>query len=182
MSEPLLTVDDVAERFNCSPSKVRTACRAKRGWPHLRIGGSIRFTEKHVNLIQLMLNDQVVNVLNDVPRLANVFLSSGIYFLLDVDEVVYVGKAKIIAKRVGTHIEERKKVFDSVRAIAVPFYDLDREEARWIRLFEPKYNIAGNDWFAPEEEVPLTPERIQFLRAASVQAVGGTKIGENSDA
>jgi excisionase family DNA binding protein len=47
VSAPLLTPDDLAELFGLSPKKV-LELRSKHGWPHVRLGRRIRFTEEQV--------------------------------------------------------------------------------------------------------------------------------------
>ena len=68
MSDPLLTVDDVAERLGCSASKVRGYCRGRHPWPHFRIGASIRFGEAHVaEILKLCEAGRCKTVVHDKP-------------------------------------------------------------------------------------------------------------------
>lgn len=71
---------------------------------------------------------------------------SGIYFLFDGDNIVYVGQSADIYRRIYEHSSGRakgdKKTFDSFE-----FFEVDDEqerkrmEALLIRLMRPKYNI-----------------------------------------
>ena len=73
----------------------------------------------------------------------------GIYFLIDNDEIVYVGKSeKSIFERIRSHKKDDNKEFDSF------FYkeinenvDLNRIETMYIAKFTPKYNKSISDYF-----------------------------------
>lgn len=63
----------------------------------------------------------------------------GIYFLLHLGAVVYVGKSENIARRIGVHLADTTKDFDAV------YYfpwdgNLGEIEMHWIRKLRPKYN------------------------------------------
>ena len=65
----------------------------------------------------------------------------GIYFLLDGDEIVYVGQSKNIFARIGDHVRGSKD-FDSFTFIDLDIDgdDLNLAEAELIYRLEPKYN------------------------------------------
>lgn len=67
---------------------------------------------------------------------------TGVYFLCDGDEVVYVGQSTNIPARIGTHIHHRARTFDHDRVfcLGVPRGHLDRVEAELIDQLRPKYN------------------------------------------
>lgn len=65
---------------------------------------------------------------------------TGIYFLFDGDEIVYVGQSVDIMTRVGAHL--RDKVFDSFNYIECDLCDLNNLEATYILELKPKYNQA----------------------------------------
>lgn len=62
---------------------------------------------------------------------------SGIYFLIDGSEVVYVGQSRSIMSRVLKHSD---KNFDRVTFLPVDERYLLLVEARYIQKFRPKYN------------------------------------------
>lgn len=65
-----------------------------------------------------------------------------IYFLLDGDEVVYVGQSKIGLARPYSH---RDKVFTKIAIIDCEEGKLDDRETEFIKKYNPKYNKkAGN--------------------------------------
>lgn len=72
-------------------------------------------------------------------------MCSGIYFLCEGAEVVYVGQAVSVITRLGSHVYEGVKVFDPERVyfLPCPREDLSRVERHWIQLLKPKYNRAG---------------------------------------
>lgn len=73
-------------------------------------------------------------------------VTSGIYFLVDGDEIVYVGKSSNIHKRLTGHIA---KEFDKILMVETSFPD--EEEVRYIQKFNPKYNKTYNpDWVPPQ--------------------------------
>ena len=70
----------------------------------------------------------------------------GVYFLFDGDELVYVGKSKNIMARIGTHIADEQKTFDSFEIFETD--DYSRLEEFLIRLLKPKYNrvVPGTEF------------------------------------
>lgn len=67
---------------------------------------------------------------------------SGVYFLCEKDEVVYVGQALSVMSRIGEHIREGVKVFDMTRVffLPCPASALNQTEQGFIKLLDPKYN------------------------------------------
>lgn len=55
----VLTLDQVAEQLQIKPSWLRTQCE-KRQVPFTKLGGSYRFTEKHV--------EQIITCFEEKPR------------------------------------------------------------------------------------------------------------------
>jgi hypothetical protein len=72
---------------------------------------------------------------------APVPLGSGVYFLLRRGEVVYVGQAVCVARRIGAHIGE--KDFDAAIYIPCDRGDLDRIEQQFITEMNPLFNRRG---------------------------------------
>jgi hypothetical protein len=65
---------------------------------------------------------------------------TGIYYLIDGNEIVYIGQGVNVWGRIGTHIAENSKVFDSFFFVFVPSEDLDDYETNEIIKYNPKYN------------------------------------------
>lgn len=74
-----------------------------------------------------------------IPSFAG-FACSGVYFLQRDGVVVYVGQAKNMRRRIGEHISEGAKAFDTVSCRPCPVEHLDRVEAHFIERLVPEYN------------------------------------------
>lgn len=72
-----------------------------------------------------------------------------IYFLIDTDKVVYVGKSKRGLSRIYGHLG--KKRFNRFYYIGVTAESMNKLEAHYIKKFTPIYNIQGNDIPNPED-------------------------------
>lgn len=100
-----------------------------------------------------------------VPNLHQVNLgmfSSGIYFLCNSDEVVYVGQSSNIAQRVKSHIDV--KSFDRVYALPVPSKELNDVEAAFIKYLQPRYNgyvVCKADESGKKKAVPYSSKTIK---------------------
>lgn len=69
-----------------------------------------------------------------------------VYFLLDGDEVVYVGKtSQPWPKRILDHIKNGAIDFDDVWRLEVDESSLNDVELKYIKKFKPKYNSVGKD-------------------------------------
>ena len=66
-----------------------------------------------------------------------------VYFLVDVDEIVYVGKSVNIYNRISGHQSEGEKIYTRVLYIPVYEGDLDKVERGFIDSLDPKYNVDG---------------------------------------
>lgn len=64
----------------------------------------------------------------------------GVYFLLDGEEVVYVGQSHCVNARVRQHQSEGAKRFDRAVWLSVPEKLLWDIEDAFISVFRPKYN------------------------------------------
>lgn len=65
----------------------------------------------------------------------------GIYILMHEREIVYVGQSINCQSRIGTHLNNPLKVFDSYFVIECQEKHLDHLEAKYIINFRPKYNL-----------------------------------------
>ena len=68
----------------------------------------------------------------------------GVYFLVQGDEVVYVGQSLNVMQRVATHVTNRRNgdpiAFDSASWVSVPRSDLDDVESAFFWLLSPRHN------------------------------------------
>lgn len=68
------------------------------------------------------------------PALPNNF----IYFLIDGDEVVYIGKT---TQGVFRPLSHKDKKYDKIEIVLVPNGTLDQKEGEYINKYLPKYNL-----------------------------------------
>lgn len=66
----------------------------------------------------------------------------GIYFLVHEQEIVYVGQSINCHIRIGSHLNDELKVFDSYFVVECPESRLDEMEAKYIVKFRPRFNLA----------------------------------------
>lgn len=67
-----------------------------------------------------------------------------VYFLIDGDEVVYVGQSRDLTHRIETHLKDERKKFDRVLTLECDRRSLLATESHFIRLLRPRYNEANN--------------------------------------
>ena len=81
---------------------------------------------------------------------------SGVYILLDKDEIVYVGKSNNVHARVVTHITDFPCYgqFDSY-AVVETQDELDLMEIAYITKYKPKFNRQ----YMPKDELISMPQR-----------------------
>ena len=85
--------------------------------------------------------------------------TSGVYVLCHEGTIVYVGESSNIFMRIGQHIAEGRKLFDSFT-----FYetaDRKRLESFLINTMRPKYNIASGKYGYIVEDI-MTEDDINF--------------------
>ena len=79
--------------------------------------------------------------------------TKGVYFLFDNKQLVYIGESNNVYMRIGQHIKDGKKKFDSFEIY--PCNDRKKLEGFLIRAFTPKYNVSFGmyDNSAIEEDI-----------------------------
>ncbi len=88
-------------------------------------------------LLHIMKVDISLILAEKLPS-SSVLVTSGVYFLIRNETVVYIGSSKNIGSRIVAHKEN--KVFDSFFAIGVPESEMLSVEAHYIAEFVPEYN------------------------------------------
>ena len=68
--------------------------------------------------------------------------ATGVYFLIDADEIVYVGQSVNIYSRISTHWDKK---FDRYAYVPCEPETLDRLESLYIHFLSPKINKTLND-------------------------------------
>jgi excinuclease UvrABC nuclease subunit len=96
---------------------------------------------------------------------------SGVYFLCQGATVVYVGRAKNIARRLANHFD--RKDFDSVMVMRVSEEMLSSVEMHWIQRLQPELNRhAGRPSLGDDHNgrivvmMRLSPDLHKALRVA----------------
>jgi Ribbon-helix-helix protein, copG family len=116
----------------------------------------------------------------------------GVYFLCQGATIVYVGRAKNIARRLMGHLGRRD--FDGVMVMRVPKERLASVEMHWIRRLQPRLNkllYPQNDGVRPGPGRPatgrlrvllkLTPETDKLLhRAAGKEGITKSEFVERA--
>lgn len=69
-------------------------------------------------------------------------LICGIYFLIEGDEIVYVGQSRDILARIGVHHREGEKVFSTFFYIRCEVAAMADLEADYIVSLAPRYNTT----------------------------------------
>ena len=64
----------------------------------------------------------------------NMEFGSGVYFLYNKGELVYIGKATNITRRIVDHVEEGTKEFDTVRYTKIPVDSITSVETELIKI------------------------------------------------
>ena len=73
------------------------------------------------------------------------FATSGIYFLIKAGQVVYVGQAIDLLRRINRHRQDGGKDFDAFTYIPAPPEELNGLEATYIKALMPRLNMSfGN--------------------------------------
>lgn len=92
--------------------------------------------------------------------------TSGIYFLLDDnDEIVYVGQAINLVKRIGEHCDQKRGLFSRVIAVAVPKHRLFELETKYIRAYDPILNNPRRKAHDPKLAA-ITRKRARLVQSA----------------
>lgn len=78
-------------------------------------------------------------------------ITSGVYFLYENDELVYIGESENVFSRIGTHIKEGVKDFDNWTYVEVDNTKNRKHlESFLINICKPKYNISSKTSFSEE--------------------------------
>jgi hypothetical protein len=64
----------------------------------------------------------------------------GVYFLIDLGQVVYVGQSENLHKRLSDHIRQKEKQFDSFHFVECHPALINELEHSYIASLQPKYN------------------------------------------
>ena len=82
-------------------------------------------------------------------------VAEGVYFLFDNKQLVYIGESNNVYMRIGQHIKDGTKKFDSFAIY--PCNDRKKLEGFLIRALMPKYNVSLGmecDFETPDDIFP----------------------------
>jgi len=90
-------------------------------------------------------------------------IESGVYLLLDKEEIVYIGESGGLYSRIGSH--QKKKVFNSFRILPCKQSRRKYWEKVLIKKYKPKYNRfklpKGSTW----KRLSVSYEAYRFLQS-----------------
>jgi hypothetical protein len=153
----LISEDEAAGRLGMTPKELAEKRKAGgMGLSHYRLSPRvIRYDQEEVDLFRR--RDDIATP-DDLPTPLCQYRGieklnpqlCGIYFLVQGDEVVYVGQSVNLHSRISSHIADGHKQFDRVFFRRAAPAELNPLEARFIRVLRPKLNKAGK----PREVAP----------------------------
>lgn len=76
----------------------------------------------------------------DNARVESLQIVSGVYFLFDRGNIVYVGQSRDVFLRVRRHFVDPNKPFDSWAYLPIAPDELEMAERMYIDLFQPYLN------------------------------------------
>ena len=96
---------------------------------------AIGFNQFGINKLALAAESDIVSMATEIGS------TSGVYFLVARNKIVYVGQSTNVFARVASHINENKKQFDSCSFIKCNPRTLNVLESLYIHTLKPKYNF-----------------------------------------
>jgi hypothetical protein len=106
----------------------------------------------------------------------------GVYFLINLREIVYVGQSVNVPRRVEEHFNDPKMSFSHVAYLRVKEAHLDEVEQFYVRKFDPPYNRAYRNPDCHKMSHGSSPECsehsqvVDFISAPGVTRTRGTEI------
>lgn len=95
---------------------------------------------------------------------------SGVYFLINKGEIVYVGKSTGIDGRINAHISDKE--FDRIFVYECVDPEMSETESYYIRKFTPRYNRSQNPFFKREGYDPAVDNRLNHESTSVVDVSG----------
>lgn len=115
---------------------------------------------EELSALSAALNDRALLPPEEIVKGAIPFtLSSGVYFLVDNEEIVYVGQSVNVYSRISQHVIK----FDKYAFVPCPVNLLDRLESFYIHFLRPRSNGNIN---AQEKSAPIRFNKLLNMKAA----------------
>lgn len=89
-------------------------------------------------------DEELYSIIKKKVSINNIQTDPGIYFLLEKQEIVYIGQSMRPYTRVTSHAQEEKIKFDSYHITPCEEDKLDEKESHYIFKYAPKYNKRMN--------------------------------------
>lgn len=111
----------------------------------IKIQKGMAFPEKLTIFVNQPLPDSAIEIPADIRKLEGIkkydfwHFPPCVYFLCHGNELVYIGQALHLPKRLFEHMQ-MGKIFDQVYFLEVPKSELDKVEQMFIREIKTKYN------------------------------------------
>lgn len=124
--------------------KIEEAARTKQSYR------PVFLTPKTLDEMGLPDKAEIIAAASPVPKTL-----SGVYFLIEDDEIVYVGQSGNVIARLQTHLLTKK--FNKIAILPCEEKERATIEAKYIHLFQPKLNdfVLGRD-IKPDDTRRLT--------------------------
>jgi|OM-RGC.v1.015793613 predicted DNA-binding transcriptional regulator AlpA len=119
-----------------------------------------RFCNRVMTSAHACLGGELMGERKIVEKATSVGLSSGVYFLIKDDEVVYVGQSRKLLSRLGSHVRDNLGKFDSYCYIKCDEGKLDALESLYIHLIRPKMNYSDEFEENSPMRAPLSEGRL----------------------
>lgn len=95
-------------------------------------------------------DEELVDYLLKNARVEPLQLVSGVYFLFEGEEVVYVGESNDVFLRVRTHFSDPRMKFDKWAYLKIPADERREVELEYIRMFQPHLNTRGIKFYGTQ--------------------------------
>ena len=115
---------------------------------------------EELSALSAALNDRALLPPEEIVKGAIPFtLASGVYFLVENEEIVYVGQSVNVYSRISQHVIK----FDKFAFVPCPVNLLDRLESFYIHVLRPRSNGNFN---AQEKSAPIRFNKLLNMKAA----------------
>lgn len=138
-----LNQEEMVELTGTTNSMEQMKWLESRGWKFVMSNGIPKVARDHY--LQMLKTDfekpdHLLSRKAVIERSKPIDKISGVYFLIQDDEIVYVGQSKDVDSRILAHSAD--KVFTRSYVLKAREEDLLWLEGMYIQKFRPKYNLA----------------------------------------
>ncbi len=105
----------------------------------------LRIKQKDMSLKEIHEKKNIYNkeqLIQDAIEVSSIFGLSGVYYLFNNLDIVYIGESECIITRISQHIKENIKIFTHYKLFICD--DRKQKEKKAIRKHRPIYNATHN--------------------------------------